>query len=135
MVRKLSVNVGKVYIYGTDAKQEIVDHLGRNPHDLILLAMSRRSGLPGFPLTLYVPTGPRGFIAPDHGALVLHEPRALRGQTGQEIVKAAKQREAGLIVLPTRAREGFLDALTGHLVDKLVRLAPCPVLAVPVRKA
>ena len=38
---------------------------------------------------------------------------------------------ADLIAMPTAGRHGILDALRGSTIERVVREAPCPVLAVP----
>jgi nucleotide-binding universal stress UspA family protein len=38
---------------------------------------------------------------------------------------------AGLIVLTTEGRQGFLDALRGSHSERILRQAPCPLLAIP----
>ena len=41
--------------------------------------------------------------------------------------------EADLIVMATEGRQGIYDALRGSVTERIVRGAPCPVLAVPSR--
>ena len=41
--------------------------------------------------------------------------------------------EADLIVMATEGRQGAFDALRGSVTERVVRGAPCPVLAVPTR--
>jgi nucleotide-binding universal stress UspA family protein len=38
---------------------------------------------------------------------------------------------ASLIVLTTEGRHGFLDALRGSESERILRRAPCPLLAIP----
>jgi nucleotide-binding universal stress UspA family protein len=45
----------------------------------------------------------------------------------------AAGREADLIVMATAGRHGVFDALRGSVTERVVRSAPCPVLAVPAR--
>jgi nucleotide-binding universal stress UspA family protein len=40
-----------------------------------------------------------------------------------------------LIIMATEGRRGIVDALRGSVTDRVVRGAPCPVLAVPARFA
>ncbi|HMO66098.1 MAG TPA: universal stress protein, partial [Verrucomicrobiota bacterium] len=47
------------------------------------------------------------------------------------ILGAADEVSAGLIVMATDGRNGFLDALRGSHSERLVRQAKCPVLAIP----
>jgi nucleotide-binding universal stress UspA family protein len=50
----------------------------------------------------------------------------------EEILAAARDVAADLIVVPVSHLAVFRHALFGHTVDKIVRHAPCPVLMVPV---
>ncbi|TMA83757.1 MAG: universal stress protein [Deltaproteobacteria bacterium] len=40
-------------------------------------------------------------------------------------------KQADLIVMATEGRHGVVDALRGSVTERVVRDAPCPVLAVP----
>lgn len=53
------------------------------------------------------------------------------GAAYREIVALAREGEADLIVLATLGRGGIGRALLGSVADRVVRLAPCPVLTVP----
>jgi nucleotide-binding universal stress UspA family protein len=48
----------------------------------------------------------------------------------EEIVKAAGDEKADMIVMGTRGRSGFDHFLLGSVTERVVRLAPCPVLTV-----
>jgi nucleotide-binding universal stress UspA family protein len=54
-----------------------------------------------------------------------------RGAVAKAILDAA--RKADLIVMATEGRQGFVDAMRGSVTERVVRGAPCPVLAVPAR--
>jgi nucleotide-binding universal stress UspA family protein len=57
---------------------------------------------------------------------------ALRtGVAYREIVALAREDEVDLIVMATLGRGGIRRALLGSVADRVVRLAPCPVLTVP----
>lgn len=57
---------------------------------------------------------------------------ALRtGVAYREIVALAREDEADLIVVATLGRGGIRRAVLGSVADRVVRLAPCPVLTVP----
>jgi len=59
----------------------------------------------------------------------------LEGQAWQEIVKAASDGGADLIVLGTHGRSGLKHLLLGSVAEHVVRKATCPVLTVgPTRK-
>jgi nucleotide-binding universal stress UspA family protein len=51
------------------------------------------------------------------------------GDVVETILNAAN--EADLIVMATEGRQGFVDAVRGSVTERVVRGAPCPVLAVP----
>ena len=53
-----------------------------------------------------------------------------KGQVVDEIIDVANAFSADLIVLPTRGRQGFLDALRGSITRQVLQSAPCPVLAI-----
>jgi len=53
-----------------------------------------------------------------------------QGAVAQMLVDVAKQCEAGLIVIGTRGKQGAGPVVVGAIAEQLVRLSPCPVLAV-----
>ena len=53
------------------------------------------------------------------------------GEVISEILQAAEEQQADLIAMPTAGHQGFLDALRGSTTERVLRHAPCPVLAVP----
>lgn len=53
-----------------------------------------------------------------------------QGAVAQMLLDVARQYEAGLIVIGTRGGDGIGPLLVGSIAEQLVRLAPCPVLAV-----
>ncbi|HET7852899.1 MAG TPA: universal stress protein [Candidatus Methylomirabilis sp.] len=55
-----------------------------------------------------------------------------RGDVVDAIAAAAGELEADLIAMSTAGHDGFLDALRGSTTERVLRRAPCPVLAVPV---
>src|SRR5208337_5041134 len=54
------------------------------------------------------------------------------GIVHQAISEIARKLNADLIVVAARSRRGLLERILGSLAEKLVRQAPCPVLAVQV---
>ncbi len=56
------------------------------------------------------------------------ELEAVFGNPGQEIVQFAKRIQAGLIVISTHGRTGLRHLAMGSVAERVVRLAPCPVL-------
>src|SRR5260221_853065 len=55
------------------------------------------------------------------------------GNVVQSIVDAAIEFDADLIGMPTAGHHGVLDALRGSTTERVIRHAPCPVLALSVR--
>jgi len=53
-----------------------------------------------------------------------------QGAVAEMLVDVARQYEAGLIVIGTKGMEGVGPVVVGAIAEQLVRLAPCPVLAV-----
>ena len=53
-----------------------------------------------------------------------------QGAVAQMLVDVARQYEAGLIVIGTKGMEGAGPVVVGAIAEQLVRLSPCPVLAV-----
>ncbi|ETX04727.1 MAG: hypothetical protein ETSY2_27130, partial [Candidatus Entotheonella gemina] len=47
-----------------------------------------------------------------------------------ETIEAVKARQIDLIIMGSHGRTGFSHVLLGSMAEKLVRLAPCPVLVV-----
>jgi len=52
------------------------------------------------------------------------------GHPAEAIVRTAEARKADLIVMGTHGRTGLQHVLLGSTAEKVVRLAPCPVLTV-----
>jgi len=53
-----------------------------------------------------------------------------QGTVAEMLVEVARQYDAGLIVIGTRGMEGAGPVVVGAIAEQLVRIAPCPVLAV-----
>jgi len=53
-----------------------------------------------------------------------------QGAVAEMLVEVALQYQAGLVVIGTEGREGVGPVVVGAIAEQLVRLAPCPVLAV-----
>jgi nucleotide-binding universal stress UspA family protein len=89
---------------GGDVVEERLLHVGRNPPQV------HRHGEP-------------------HRAM----PVATRqGDVVETIVETAADWQADLIGMATAGHDGFLDALRGSTTERVLRQAPCSVLAVPV---
>ena len=52
------------------------------------------------------------------------------GNPAHEIVRIAQEEKADLIVIATHGHTGLHHLVVGSVAEKVVRLAPCPVLAV-----
>jgi nucleotide-binding universal stress UspA family protein len=52
------------------------------------------------------------------------------GRPADTIVRLARERNVDLIVMATHGRTGLGHAVLGSVAEKVVRLAPCPVLTV-----
>ena len=52
------------------------------------------------------------------------------GQPAEAVVRVAQERGVDLIVMATHGRTGLQHILLGSVAEKVVRLAPCPVLTV-----
>lgn len=53
---------------------------------------------------------------------------SLFGDPGSKITDLAEKRQAGLIVISSHGRSGLAHLLLGSVAERVVRLAPCPVL-------
>ena len=61
--------------------------------------------------------------------------RVQAGAPFDEIVRAAEEEGAGMIVMGTHGRSGLNHLLMGSVAERVVRLAPCPVLTVRQAKS
>ncbi|HET6367884.1 MAG TPA: universal stress protein [Pseudomonadales bacterium] len=66
--------------------------------------------------------------AKDKGVTV--RPVMLTGSPAQEIVDLARSEQADLVIMGTHGRGGMSRVLLGSVADRVIRLAPCPVLTV-----
>jgi nucleotide-binding universal stress UspA family protein len=57
----------------------------------------------------------------------------VHGDPHREILRAARAKEADLIVMGTHGRTGLSRLFLGSVAERVVRLASCPVLTVPRR--
>ncbi len=54
----------------------------------------------------------------------------VRGTAYAEIVKQAKRHRVDLIVIGTHGRTGLQHLMMGSVAERVVRMAPCPVLSI-----
>lgn len=52
------------------------------------------------------------------------------GEPADEIVRTTKAQHADLIVIATHGRRGWGHLIFGSVAEKVIRLAPCPVLVI-----
>ena len=67
----------------------------------------------------------RGIVATTH---------IVNGIPSERVIAAAQSEEADLIVVGTRGKSGLAHVLLGSTAERVIRSAPCPVLAVPTLK-
>jgi nucleotide-binding universal stress UspA family protein len=60
-------------------------------------------------------------------------PHLVEGSAAAAIVRTAEEIQAGLVVIATHGRTGIARVLLGSVAEKVVRVAPCSVLAVRER--
>ncbi|NBC19172.1 MAG: universal stress protein, partial [Bacteroidetes bacterium] len=70
-------------------------------------------------------------LIPQNGTVQSWEQLLRRGNPVEQIVGAAHELEADIILMATAGHHGALDALRGSTTERVLREAPCPVLAVP----
>ena len=56
------------------------------------------------------------------------------GHPADAVVRVAQERNVDLIVMATHGRTGLQHVLLGSVAEKVVRLAPCPVLTVRYKR-
>jgi nucleotide-binding universal stress UspA family protein len=72
----------------------------------------------------------QGWEATARAAGLAAKTRLCTGVPHEEIVAAAREEQADLVVIGTHGRGGVDRFLLGSVADRVIRLAPCPVLAV-----
>lgn len=70
-------------------------------------------------------------LIPQNGTVEAWEKILRRGDPVDQIIGAAHELEADIIVMATAGHHGALDALRGSTTERVLREAPCPVLAIP----
>jgi nucleotide-binding universal stress UspA family protein len=101
------------------AAAQIARLLADGPVALELLYVGEAADMPSPPL--------------DQTAWSTVERTVRAGDVVAEILAVAEQGPADLIVMATEGHQGFLDALRGSTTERVLRQAPCPLLAVPAR--
>ncbi len=70
----------------------------------------------------------------EEGGGTVQEAHLRRGRKDQEIIRAAEEIGAGLIVMGSRGMGGVRRALMGSVSDSVIRHAHCPVMVVRKEK-
>jgi nucleotide-binding universal stress UspA family protein len=70
------------------------------------------------------------FVTPDVTGWTWHR-TTRQGDVIEVILETAREAAADLILMSTDGRNGFLDALRGSHSERVLRHAPCPLLAIP----
>jgi len=84
---------------------------------------------------LHVGDGPMPTLDPPADPQLRFREERRSGDVTSEIERAARELDVDLIAMTTDGRDGFLGVIgRGSHTERLVRCAPCPVLAVPVQK-
>lgn len=66
----------------------------------------------------------------DFGKEIEIETRVEVGDVTDQIVAAARESDAGMIVMSTHGRSGMINKLMGGTAERILRQAPCPVFSV-----
>lgn len=59
----------------------------------------------------------------------------LEGVAAEQIVRAARGRRAGLVVMGTHGRTGLTKLFLGSVAERVVGSAPCPVMTVRAKRS
>ena len=70
------------------------------------------------------------FIKREISMKVRIEPVVLAGDPATEITRKAEELATDLIVIATHGQSGWKKLMSGSVTEKVVRMAPCPVLVV-----
>jgi nucleotide-binding universal stress UspA family protein len=62
------------------------------------------------------------------------EPQIVRGLPSKEIVATAEAQHTDCLVVGTAGKSGLEHVLLGSTAERVIRTAPCPVLAVPTKR-
>jgi len=115
-----------------------IDHVPP-PHAAVETAAAWAHALAGGPVTFtLVHVGAAEAmpaVSPPQDASWTWERTVRQGQVVEQILTLATACAADLIVLTTQGHHGLLDALRGSTTERILRGAPCPVLAIPTRSS
>ncbi|MEQ1680690.1 MAG: universal stress protein [Nitrospira sp.] len=68
------------------------------------------------------------------GLGLLAQSRIATGIPSEEVLAVARAEDADLVVVGTRGKTGLEHVLLGSTAERIIRMAPCPVLTVPAGK-
>lgn len=68
------------------------------------------------------------------GLGIAAQSRIATGIPSEEVLAAARAEEAELIVVGTKGKTGLEHILLGSTAERIIRMAPCPVLTVPAER-
>jgi nucleotide-binding universal stress UspA family protein len=74
------------------------------------------------------------FTARAGGLGLSAQSRIATGIPSEEVLAVARAEEADLVVVGTRGKTGLEHVLLGSTAERIIRMAPCPVLTVPAAK-
>ena len=97
------------------------------------LAYMADAMLLGSPLREAVEAELSSVVAPARRVGLRADGELREGRPAIEIVRAAQERHADLIVMGTHGRSGFQRWVLGSVAETVLRRAQCPVLTVPAR--
>ena len=100
-----------------EAAADLVRTLGVGPGTITVLHVGSEEDLPRIPKP-EIPGWAVEFVT-------------VTGDVVDTILEVSDEREADLIVMGTRGRHGFLDAIRGTTTERVLRGAKCPLLTVP----
>jgi nucleotide-binding universal stress UspA family protein len=110
-----------------------VDHAPR-ADDAVELATRAAGALGDAPVEitlLHIGDGARPTVSVPTGDGWTVREATRRGSVVDGILAEADERQADLLVMATEGHSGVLDALRGSVTERVLRRAPCPLLAVP----
>lgn len=70
------------------------------------------------------------FIEDNVSGLTVNAAKVLSGDVAEEIISYAQEEAIDMIVMGTHGYKGFEKVLFGSVAEKVVKMAPCPVLTI-----
>jgi nucleotide-binding universal stress UspA family protein len=107
--------------FAMDAATALANSLGCRGADATLLYVGDRNAAP----TITLP----------EGSTLKWRWMYREGDVETEILRAARDYHADLLVMGTHGHDSLRDALSGSITERIVRQAQCPVLAAPTYRA